>query len=187
MNVDCPLQVLALRRLIHILVVDPAKTVARDLPVRRPHRGYRFRVAFERHRNTKDRHGQVALCEQPVQPPEACPRPILVNRLHVHVSRIGYWRGTDDFGEKGFRCLIAVQDTILGPFLVIDDELYSDPRATRPAGIGQVGPVAAKISRVVGHFSPPPERNQRSRSSRSSSRIPVRLPTGIARVSTACW
>ena len=78
MNVDRFLQVFTLGFLIDMLVVDPAVTVARDFPFRRPHRIHDFRVALERHRNAEYRDRYISIREHVVQPPETGAGTVLV-------------------------------------------------------------------------------------------------------------
>ena len=59
----------------------------------------------------------------------------------------------DHVGEKGFGAAIAVEDAVLGAFLVVDDELDRDARTAGPAGIGRRRTIADEIAvhRVASH------------------------------------
>ena len=128
--------------LIDRLIIDPAVTVARNFPIRSPHRGDRFRIAFKRHCYTKHRDRKVAFAEQAMQTPEPCPRAILIQGFHVHVSLVYERFRTDHLGQKRFGRRVAVQDAIFGAFLVIDHKLHGDARTIGPARIGNPASVA---------------------------------------------
>ena len=44
---------------------------------------------------------------------------------------MGEWGGADNFGEKGFRFLVAVQQAAFAPLFVIDDALDREARPRR--------------------------------------------------------
>ena len=133
---------------VEILVVDPAIAVARDLPSRLVHRGHRLGVALESHRDPVHGDRHVARGEDAVQAPEPRPAAVLVERLHVHVALAGEGPGAQDLGEEGLRRGVAVEDAVLRPFLVVDDELDGDPRVVRPLGLRRVAAVSVQVSGV---------------------------------------
>jgi len=51
--------------------------------------------------------------------------------------------------EEGLGRLVAVQHRVLGAFLVVEDELHGDPRASRPARVRRVLAVAGEVARIV--------------------------------------
>jgi hypothetical protein len=186
-DIDRLREVSFLGRLVDGLVVDPAVAVTRNLPGRLPHRGHRFRVTLQCHRNAKYGYGETALREHPVQPPEARTRSVLVKRFHVHVTLAGIGNSADNIGQERFRSGVAVKHTVFCALFVIYNELHGGSRSMRPARIGRPCTVAVKIARIpaLAHsIAPAPARYQRSIRLRSSSVMFVRLPIGMTRVTT---
>lgn len=62
--------------------------------------------------------------------------------------------GADNIGQELFRPRIAMQDVILGAFLIVEDELYRDPRPARPARVRWLPCITSQIARIVFWFSP---------------------------------
>ena len=148
LDLDRGPQVLALGVGVDVLVVDPAPAVARDLPIRLAHRGHRLRVALERHRDPVhgDRHPHRH--EDPVQAPEPGPAAVLVDGLHVHVAAAGKRSGAHDLGQERFRRGVPVEDAVLRPLFVIDDELHRDSGIVRPPRVRWIAAVASQVARV---------------------------------------
>jgi hypothetical protein len=72
------------------------------------------------------------------------------------MAHAGPRRSADDFGKKGLRRGVAMQDIVLAAFLVIDDELQSDARAIWPIGVRRRAAIADHVAwiGVVGHQMP---------------------------------
>src|SRR5262249_34661635 len=92
-----------------------------------------------------------------------------------------------ELGQERFGALVAVEDRVLRPFLVVDDELESDARSVRPLRIGAPAPVADQVAwipvphRVVLSIRGAPSRSpgrhaSRWRSRWRSARCPRRWP-----------
>ncbi len=149
-----------LGRIGMVAVVDPFQTVAGDLPARFVHGRHRLGMARHGAGHAIDGDRHVAGREHPPQPPEAHPRAVFVDRLHVDVALARPWRRSDDLREEGLRGGVAMQDVVLAAFLVVDDELHGDARAARPICGGRVAPVTDHVARVglveVEHGSAPP-------------------------------
>ena len=129
-------------RFVDSLVIDPPPAMARNfigpLNERRGH----FRVPLERHRDAEDRQREVAALELAQEPPRARARAVFVDRLHRHVAR-GIRRRPHDLGEKLLGGRIAVEHRALSAFLVVQDELDGDARATWPTGVRRVGTITS--------------------------------------------
>ena len=132
----------------NVAVVDPFQAVGGDLPPRLVHRRDRLAIARHRGRDRIDGDGNRAFREQAVQPPKACPRAVFVDRLHVHVAHARPGRGADDLGQERFGRGVAVQDVVLAPLLVIDDELQRDAGVFRPVGERRRAPVADHVAGI---------------------------------------
>ena len=145
----------------NVAIVDPFQTVGGDFPPRLVHRRNRFGIARNRGRDCIDGDRNRAVREQAVEAPEAGPGAIFVDRLHIHVAHSRPGRGADDLGQECFRRGVAVQDVVLAPLLVIDDELQGDARVVRPARVGRRAAVADHVARIGlavrhAHLSPGP-------------------------------
>ena len=148
-DLDGALQVLALHRLRHLLVVDPAIAVAADFePGGQGRFGHR-RIALQRHRHREHGNRHLPLAEQLEQPPHADPAAILVDRLHAHVALAGQRPRADDLGQERLRGGVAVQHAVLAALLVVHHELHRQPRAVRPLCRRRSGAVALQVSGVV--------------------------------------
>ena len=139
----------------HVAVIDPFQAVGGDLPPGRLHRGDLFRVAGQRGGDTVNGDRQAPFGEEAVEPPESRARAVIVEGFHVPVAHARPGLGTGDVGEEGFGLRVAVQEIVLAPFFVVEDEGDGDLRPPRPAGIGRVGAVAPEIARVAVHGDDP--------------------------------
>ena len=111
-----------------VAIVDPLEAMGGDFPPRLVHRRDRLAIARHRCRHRVDGDGNRALGEQAMQAPEAGPRAVFVDRLHVHVAHARPGRGADDLRQERFGRGVAVQDVVLAALLVVDDELHGDAR-----------------------------------------------------------
>ena len=132
-----------------ILVVDPFQAVAGDFPARLLHRGDRLGVALKRGRDAEDGDRQIALGEHAPQAPEAGAGAVFVDRLHAHVPLPRPGRRADDLGQEAFGSSVPVEDVVLAPLLVVDDELDADARSVRPARVGRIAAVADEIAGIA--------------------------------------
>ena len=126
-----------------------------DFPPRRTHGGDGFRIFGQRHRDTEDGDRNVSFGEQTMQPPKSGAGAVFINALHVRVAGMGEWGGADNFGEKGFRFLVAVQQAAFAPLFVIDDALDREARPVGPIRRRRVLTVADEIPkfRRGGHWT----------------------------------
>ena len=152
-NVDCDPHMLALRRFVDILIIDPPPAMACDFVAALDKRRGDLRIALQRHRDSEDGERQVASIELAQNAPGAGARPVLVDRFHRHVPR-GVRRSADDFREKLLGRGIAVQHRAFAAFLVVENELNGDSRVAGPAGVRNVGAVASQISRITHSRAP---------------------------------
>ncbi len=81
-----------------ILVVDPLKPVAGDLPLGGLHGTQLFRAARQCAGHAINRCWNVQLSEQTLHPPEPGTRTIFIDRFHVPVTLIWPGRGPNNFG-----------------------------------------------------------------------------------------
>ena len=82
MQLDGTPDVFALEGFRDLLIIEPAITMAGDLPVRFEHRLNRGLVARQRERNAKHRDGQLMGLKQAMQPPKSGTRAIFVQGLN---------------------------------------------------------------------------------------------------------
>jgi hypothetical protein len=129
----------ALDVLGHILVVDPAQSMAGDLPFGPLHGLHRFGVAGQSLRHAKHCDGQITLDEQAMQAPKARPAAIFIEALHRH-GAVRVARCADHFGRKPFGQFVAIEDGVFRALLIIDDELHCDARACGQWASGGVAP-----------------------------------------------
>ena len=146
-----PFQMCALLFGWHIPVFDPLEAVACDFPIGGLHRRNLRGRPRQRRRHPIDGDRDAEACEQPVKSPETGAGAVFVDRLHVPVPLAGPGRRADDLGKERLRGGVAMQDAVLAAFLVIDDELHGDSRATGPFRIGGLGAVPVQVSWVSQH------------------------------------
>src|SRR5688572_18227489 len=148
-DLDRAPHVLALLVDRHVLVIDPAPAVARDLVPGLEHRLDRGRVALHRHRHAIDGERQLVAREQVEDAPDADARAVLVERLHRHVAHALERLRADDLGQERLRRLVAVQDRVLAAFLVVEDEVERDAPAAGPLYLRRPCAVADEITRIL--------------------------------------
>ena len=85
--------VFTLLRFIHVLVVDPAITVAADLVPGLDHGADHIRMALGGHCHGKHRERNIELAKQLEDAPHACTAAVLIQRLHAHVALALQWLG----------------------------------------------------------------------------------------------
>src|SRR5258706_12724431 len=153
--------VLALDRLAHELVVDPAPAVAHHLVAGLDDRPRRLRVPFERHRDGEEADRDPALGEEAHEPPEAGAATVLVDRLHLEIAHAAERLGADHLPQEGLRFGVAVEDRSLAALLVVDDDLQGQARLAGPLRIGW-GPAVADQVTGIGHPLTRPRRPRRS-------------------------
>ena len=141
--------VLTLGGLVDRLVVEPAQAMRGDLVPGLEERGAGLRIALQRERNAEYRQRQLAALEFAQDAPYASARSVLVDRLHAHVAGREAFRA-DDFRKKPLGSGVAVENAVLGAFLVVEDELNRDPCAAGPRGRRGHATVADEIARVIG-------------------------------------
>ena len=70
----------------HVLVLDPLQAMTGNVPAGLLHGCDNLRISFQRRRNTKYRRRQLALGENPPQPPEAGARTIFEHRFDIGMT-----------------------------------------------------------------------------------------------------
>ena len=71
---------------------------------------------------------------------EARAAAVFVKRFHTHMTR---FKGAcaDNFGQKSFRCGVAMQHAIFCTFFVINHKLHGNTCASWPIGLGGISAV----------------------------------------------
>ena len=95
------------------------------------------------------RHRQLALLEQPHQPPEADPAAVFEHALAGEVAALDALAKTVRLREADLGEALAVLHGGLRALLVVHDEIDSEACAARPLGVRRVGTVADQVP-VVG-------------------------------------
>src|SRR5262249_36992139 len=80
-----------------------------------------------------------------------------VQGFHVEVAHPEHGRSRGNFGEDRLRTIIAVEQAVFRPLLVVDHEAEGDASITGPTGMGRLGAVAAEIAFVGLAQDPFPE------------------------------
>ena len=140
--------VLALDCLIDLLIADPAQSVAGNFMSQLFECADCFGMTRNCHRNREDRERQLMAFEYPQHAPQTCPRTILIQRFHAHVTHRKSLR-PDDLGQKHLRGRITVQNAALPTLFEIQYELQRDTCAAGPLRMRRVSPVAGQIARVL--------------------------------------
>ena len=141
------LDMAALLRLVHVLVMNPAPAVAGDLmallgePVRE------FGVALQRHRHAEHGQRQSAFFKLAQDAPHPGARAVFVHRLHRQVPRLE-GRRADDLGQKSLRRRVAVQHAVLAAFFIVEDELHRDAGLSGPVRMRWCAAVADQVARI---------------------------------------
>ena len=146
MQTDRLHHVVALFLGVEIFVVDPFQAVARNFPIRFLHGGHLFGAAGQGCRHPINRQRNLHVGEQPVQPPETRPGPVLIDRFHVPVPLVGPSLRTDDLRQKCFGRVIPMQDAILAPFLIVQHHLNCDFGASGPVCYWRDAPIPVHVS-----------------------------------------
>ncbi|KOT01469.1 hypothetical protein DM50_2834 [Burkholderia mallei] len=133
----------------HVLIVNPAPAVTRDLVAELDERARELRMPLDRHADAEHRERQPALVELAQDAPHARARAVFVDRLHAHVARRIRGRA-DDLGQELLGGGVAVQHAVLAAFLVVEHELHRDARAARPVRLHRMSAVADQIAWIVG-------------------------------------
>ena len=89
-------------------------------------------VALQRERAAEDRHRQLALLEQPHQPPEADAAAVFEHALAGEVAALDALVEAVRLGEADLGEALAVLHGGLGALLVVHDEVDGEARAVRP-------------------------------------------------------
>jgi len=121
--------------------------VAGDLVACLHHGGDGLGVSLQGHAHAEDGHRDPSRAEDPHQAPEARATAVLIERLHAQAPHLEGGR-PDDLGEKSLRRLVPVQDAVLGPLLVFDDDLQGEASLPRSAGVGRSLAVADEVAGV---------------------------------------
>ena len=152
-RLDRALEMRPLLGLGHVLVVDPAPAVARDLEAGLDHRPAAAGVALERHADGVDRERQAALLEQPQDPPEAGAGAVFVDRLDVQIALANERRLAGDLVQIGLRRRVTVEHAGFAALLVVEHDAERQPGAVRPVGVRRMAAVADQIARIgLGHY-----------------------------------
>jgi hypothetical protein len=152
-HLDRPLDMRPLLLLRHIVVVDPAPTVAGHLVSGLHHSPSHFGIALERHPDRVDREREAPLGEQAQDPPEAGASTVFVDRFDVEVAGARPRQVARNFVQIDLGGGVAVQHGGLTAFLVIEDEAQRQTGPVRPAGRRRIAPVADHIARIgLGHL-----------------------------------
>src|SRR5947199_13117 len=107
---DRQTDVLALLVLTDELVINEAPAVAHHLVARLDERRGRRAVALERHADGEHADLDIALGEEPQEPPEPHAGPVLVHRLHLHVAHALERLHADDFMEERLREVVTLEE-----------------------------------------------------------------------------
>ena len=97
-------------------------------------------VALKRHGGGKESDRNVFLVEQTLEPPDARPRAVFVNRFHGEVPVLcvqDVW----DFAEPTFISTVG-RPVDLRTFLKVDDNVDGDARLARPHNLWHVSAIA---------------------------------------------
>src|SRR6202034_3519979 len=92
----------------------------------------------------------------------------------------------DDLRQEYFRGGIAVEHAILRALFEVQDELQCNARIARPARMRRMPAIPYEGARIVGVHRRAPCPIHISRVARSSSVMPVRLPSGMVRMASCC-
>mmetsp|Transcript_16133 Transcript_16133/g.40685 ORF Transcript_16133/g.40685 Transcript_16133/m.40685 type:complete len:322 (-) Transcript_16133:24-989(-) len=150
LHLDCLLDMVTLRSLIHILIVPPPVAVRGNLPTRLHHCCPRLGVPLQSKGTRIHCARHVSLREQPVEPPEASARTVLVERFHVGMPHPLVGSDTDDLAEEVLRLAVPVEHAVLRALLVVDDELHREARVPRPPGVRWSLSIPHKVPGVGG-------------------------------------
>ena len=134
-----------------VLVLDPLETVARDFPLGGFHGGHLLGCPCECGGHAIYGDGQVL--EHPVEAPEACPRAVFVDRLHVPVALTRPCGGADDLGQERLGRGIAVKQVVLTPLFIVQHDLNSDLCTPGPGRVRRRGSVAGHVTGVAGRLA----------------------------------
>src|SRR5262245_31511849 len=119
-------------------------------------------MALERHGHREHADPDVALGEQPHEPPEADTGAVLVDRLDLHVARARHGRRADNLLEERLRLGVAVQDRPLAALLVVHDDLEREPGAAGPFRVGRPTTVTDQIAGIAHARASPSPRGRRT-------------------------
>ncbi len=146
-GVEPTAHLLALGRFVNVLVVDPAPAVAGDFMAQFNQGRRDFRIALQRHADTKHRERQLAPFEFAQDTPYTRPRAVFINAFHAQVpvrktGRVGHFR------QELLRASVAMKHRVFAALLVVQDKLQRDARSTGPPGVGRMAAVTSEIARI---------------------------------------
>ena len=130
------------------VVINPAKPMASDFMTVLKRALYHRRMAFGGHRNGEDSQWNLAVSEKIENAPHSRTRTIFVNGFHGHVAGTIEWRRADDLREKRFGPRVAMKDTVLSAFFVVEDKLDSETRASGPVCPGWRATISDHVARI---------------------------------------
>ncbi len=120
--------------------------MAADIVAGGADRGCGRRMAFQRQRTAEHGQRQIALCEQPHDPPEADAAAVGEHALGREVATLHAGVQHAVLGQPPFRCGVAVRHRWLRPLLVVQHEIHREPRAAGPFRVGRMGAIADQVS-----------------------------------------
>jgi uncharacterized protein YbjQ (UPF0145 family) len=132
----------------HVLIVNPAIAVTRNLVAQLDERLRDLGVALHRHAHAEHRERQAALFELAQNAPHAGARAVFVDRLHAHVAR-RIRCCAHDLGKKLLGRRVAVQHAVLAALFVVQYELHRNARAAGPVGLHGITAIAGQIAGIV--------------------------------------
>jgi hypothetical protein len=89
-----------------------------------------------------------------MQSPETGARTIFIDAFHIPVTLTRPRGSTDNFGQEGLGCFIAMEQAIFSTFFVIENELNGDLCTIRPMDSRQSLTIAKHVSGITRHDAP---------------------------------
>src|SRR3712207_2158621 len=131
-------------------VVDPAPAVGGDLMPRFGEGAAGGGIELQGAACGVDRERQAALREEAQDAPDARARAVVELRFGDEVALADARLPARDLVQVGLAVRIAVQHAALGALLVVQHEGEGEARATGPARVRRVRPVAEEVADVLG-------------------------------------
>ncbi len=147
-DVDGDAHVLTLGRLVHVLIVNPAPAVTRNLVPKRLECRRHLRVTLHGHCHAKHGQRQASTLELAQDAPHARARTVFIDGFHAHVTGLVGGRA-NDLGQELLGRLVTVQYTVLAALFVIQHELDGNARTSRPVGKRYMSAVADKVAGII--------------------------------------
>ncbi len=96
----------------------------------------------------EDSQRNLAVSKKIEDAPDSRTRTIFVNGFHEYVAGTIEWRRADDLREKRFGSRVAMKDTVLSAFFVVEDKLDSETRASGPVCPGWRATISDHVARI---------------------------------------